>query len=337
MRDVFFADFFFEHGAALLALGQIVLGFLQFALGGGEFAIADFSDFREFAGAFEALLFGLQLVDFAFNLANARYGIFLDLPLGLQRIRFFAQRGEFFLDFCEALARMRVGFFRERLTLDFDVENFPLDFVDFGGQGIKFHAQASGGFIDQVDGLIGEKAIGDIALRKHRRRDNGGVLNAHAVVHFVAFFQTAQDGDGVFDGRFGNDHGLKTALERRVFFDVLAVFVERGGADGAEFASRERGLQHVGSVHRAFRSASADESVEFVDEKNNLAFGFGDFLENGFQAILELAAVFRAGDQRRQIESHDALGLQDFRHVSSDDALREAFHDGCFAHAGLAN
>ncbi len=66
-------------------------------------------------------------------------------------------------------------------------------------------------------------------------------------------------------------------------------------------------------------------------------FGFGDFLQQRFQAVFEFAAIFRAGDQGGKIERHDALGLQNFGNVAGDDALREAFDDGRFAHARLAD
>ena len=117
----------------------------------------------------------------------------------------------------------------------------------------------------------------------------------------------------------------------------FAVFVQRGGADGAQFAASQRGLQHVRGVHRAFGGSCADQGVQFVDEKNNLAVGFGNFLQHSFQAVFEFAAIFRAGDQRGQVERHQALRLQNFGNVSCNDALREAFGDGGFAHAGLAD
>ena len=77
--------------------------------------------------------------------------------------------------------------------------------------------------------------------------------------------------------------------------------------------------------------------MQLVDEENDLAFGFGDFLQQGLQAVFEFAAVFRAGHQGRQVERNDALRLQNFGHVAGDDSLREPFDDGRLAHAGLAN
>ncbi len=68
-----------------------------------------------------------------------------------------------------------------------------------------------------------------------------------------------------------------------------------------------------------------------------LAVRFGDFLQHSLQTVFEFAAIFCAGDQRRQIERDNSLRLQDFGHVAGDNSLREALDNGGFAHAGLAD
>ncbi len=83
---------------------------------------------------------------------------------------------------------MRIRLFLQRLALDFELHDAAFDFVDLRGQRINFHTQAGGGFIDKVDGFVGQEPVGDIALREHRRRNDCRVFDAHAVVHFVAFF-----------------------------------------------------------------------------------------------------------------------------------------------------
>ena len=52
-----------------------------------------------------------------------------------------------------------------------------------------------------------------------------------------------------------------------------------------------------------------------------------DLLEHGLQALLELAAVLRPGEQRAEVERPDPLALQPLGHVAGDDALREALDD----------
>jgi ATP-dependent Clp protease ATP-binding subunit ClpA len=225
----------------------------------------------------------------------------------------------------------------QRLPLDFQLHDAPLDFINLHGQRIELHAQARAGFVNEVNRLVGKKPVGDVTVRQRGRGQNRGVFDAHAVVQFVALFQAAQNRDRVFDGRFGDQDGLKAPLERRIFLDVFSIFVERGRADGAQFAARQGRLQHVGSVHRAFGRARAYERVQLVDEQNDLSVGFRDFLQHRFQAVLEFAAIFRAGNQRGEIQSDDALGTQHFGHVTRDNALREAFHDGGLSDSGLAD
>jgi hypothetical protein len=63
----------------------------------------------------------------------------------------------------------------------------------------------------------------------------------------------------------------------------------------------------------------------------------GDLLEHGLEALLELAAVLGAGDQRADVERDEPLVAQAVGHVAVDDALREALGDRGLAHAGLAD
>ena len=135
------------------------------------------------------------------------------------------------------------------------------------------------GLVYQVDRLVRQEPVGDIAVREHRRRHQRRVLDPHAVVVLVALLEAAQDGDGVLDAGRLDHHRLEPALQRGVFLDVLAIFVERGRADALQLAAREHRLEHVGRVHRALRRARADDGVQLVDEQNDLALGLLDLLE----------------------------------------------------------
>ncbi len=139
------------------------------------------------------------------------------------------------------------------------------------------------------------------------------------------------------DRRLVDQHLLEAALERGILFDVFAVFVERGRADAMQFASRQRGLEHVAGVDRAFGLAGADHRVQLVDEDDRAAFVGGDVLEHRFQPFLEFAAIFGAGEQRRHVEREHALVLERLRHFAVDDALREPFDDRGLADARLAD
>ena len=154
---------------------------------------------------------------------------------------------------------------------------------------------------------------------------------------FVALLESAEDGDGILDRGLADHHRLETTLEGGVLFDVLAVFVERGRADGAQFAAGELGFEQVRGIHRALAGSGADDGVELVDEEDDLALGIGDFLEERLEPLLELAAVFRAGEHAAEVHGDDALVLHRVRHVAGNDAAGEALDDGGLADAGLAD
>ena len=191
--------------------------------------------------------------------------------------------------------------------------------------------------VDQVDRLVGQEAVGDVAVGERGCGDERGIGDAHAVMHFVFLLQPAQDGDGVLDRRLRHEDRLEAPRERRVLLHMLAVFVERGGADAMQLAAGKRRLEQVRRVHRAFRLACADQRVHLVDEEDDLALRRLDLVEHGLQPLLELAAIFRAGDQRAHVERKQPLVLQALRHVALDDAVREPLDDGRLADARLAD
>src|SRR5437588_674155 len=86
---------------------------------------------------------------------------------------------------------------------------------------------------------------------------------------------------------------LEAALERGVALQILAVLLERGGADRLKLAACKRRLQDRGGVDRAFGCTSADEVVELVDEQDDVA-ALGDLLHHLLQALLKFSPVLRA-------------------------------------------
>src|SRR6516164_9511594 len=331
LGDVFFIDFFFQHRGILLHRGKPLLGLLQFAFCGSDFAIADFRNFGQFAGPLEALLLRLELLDLLLELADFSNSLFFGLPTRFFPTGFFLQFGKFLLDLAAPFLGMRVRFLEQCLALNFELQDAALDFVDLYRQGIDLHTEAGGGFVDEVDGLVRQEAIGDIAVGESRRGEDGRIFDAHTVIHFVAFRQAAKNGNGVFDRRIANQDRLKTAFEGRILLDVFLVFIKRRGADRAQFTAGQRRLQHVRGIHGALGGAGPHERVQLVDEKDDLPFGLGDFFEDGFQAVFKLASEFCSGHEGGEVQGDNPLGLQHVRNVASNDALRQAFHDGRFA------
>ena len=205
------------------------------------------------------------------------------------------------------------------------------------GLRVDLDPQPRGRFVDQVDRLVGQEAVGDVAVAEHRRGDERGVADADTVVRLVALLQPAQDRDRVGNRRLADVDRREAPLERGVLLDVLAVLVERRRADAAELAAREQRLEQVRGVDCAFGSARADDRVQLVDEEDDPPFRVLDLGEHGLEPLLELAAVLRAGEQRAQVERPDAPVLQPFRDVAGDDSLGEPFGDRRLADAGLTD
>ena len=153
----------------------------------------------------------------------------------------------------------------------------------------------------------------------------------------VALLEAAQDADRVLDARLADEDGLEAAREGGVLLDVLAVLVERRGADRAELATRQHRLEQVGRVDCAFGGAGTDDRVKLVDEQDELPLGCGDLAEQGLEALLELATELGAGQEGTHIERPDAAAAQALRHVAGDDALGEALRDRGLADARVAD
>ena len=228
-----------------------------------------------------------------------------------------------------------VGLARQRRVLDLELLRAALEHVQLVRHRVDLDTQPAGRLVDEVDRLVRQEAVRDVALRERRRGDQRGVHDAHAVVHLVALAQAAQDRDRVRHRGLADEHGSETPLEGGVLLDVLAVLVERGRADRAQLAAGEHGLEQVGRVDRALGCARADDRVQLVDEQDDAAVGRGDLLEHGLEALLELAPVLRARQQRAEVERPDAPLLQALGHVARDDALREPLDNRRLANARL--
>ena len=200
----------------------------------------------------------------------------------------------------------------------------------------RLDAHPRGCLVDQVDGLVRQEAIGDVAVGELGGGLERLVGDLDAVVLLVALAQALENLHGLLDGGLLDLDRLEASLQRRVPLEVLAVLVERGGADGLQLAAGERRLEDVGGVDRALGGACADQGVQLVDEQDDLA-ALGDLLHHLLEALLELAAVLGAGDQGGQVERDDLLVLEQLGNLAVGDPGGEALDDGGLAHAGLAD
>src|SRR5215212_2815037 len=205
-----------------------------------------------------------------------------------------------------------------------------------GRGGHRLDARARGGLVDEVDRLVGQEAVGDVAVGQLGGGVEGLVGDADAVVRLVAVAQALQDLNRLLRGGLVDADLLEAPLERRVALEVLAVLVERGGTDRLQLAARKRRLEDAGRVDGSLGGAGADEIVELVDEQDDVP-ALGDLLHHLLEALLELAAVLRAGHQSGKVERVDLLVLEQLGDLTARDALGQSLDHGGLAHAGLAD
>ena len=98
------------------------------------------------------------------------------------------------------------------------------------------------GFVNEVDGFVGQEAVRDVSLRKLSGRGKERVGYLHAVVVLVVFLNSAEDVYRIADGRLVYHDRLESSLERGVLFNVLSVFREGRSSYDLNLPSRERGL-----------------------------------------------------------------------------------------------
>src|SRR5690606_5163613 len=133
----------------------------------------------------------------------------------------------------------RVLFGAQRLALDLQLHDATVDLIQFFRLGINLHAQASRRLVDEVNGLIRQETVGNVAIRQVCRRYQGRIGDADLVVLLVFLLQAAQDRDRVFDGRLVDVDGLEPAGECGVLLDIFPVLIKGGGADAVQFTARQ--------------------------------------------------------------------------------------------------
>ena len=193
------------------------------------------------------------------------------------------------------------------------------------------------GLVDHVDRLVGQLAVVDVARRQlHRRLDR--VVGVAELVELLEIgLQALHDLDRVRHRRLVDVDLLEAADERPVLLEILPVLLVGRRADAAQRARGERRLQQVRRVHGAARGrAGADHRVDLVDEHDGVRMRL-DLLDDLLQALLEVAAIARAGEQRAHVEREHGGVLEHLRHLAVDDLAGEALGDRGLADARVAD
>ncbi len=196
--------------------------------------------------------------------------------------------------------------------------------------------QLRGGLIDQIDGLVRQVAVADIAGRKlHRCRKRRG-LNHHLVMLLIAGTHALQDLQRFLLRGLIHHHRLETPLQRRILFDVLPVLLQCRGADDLQLSPGQSRLQDIGRIQCALRTAGTDNGMNFVNKQQDLTVILR-LLNDPLDPLLKLAPVLGAGHHAGNVQGQQPLSADGLRHAARNDSLGNAFGHGGLSHAGLTD
>ena len=157
------------------------------------------------------------------------------------------------------------------------------------------------------------------------------------MVVLISLFQPAQDSNGALLVGFIDHDDLETAFEGLVLLKVFLVLVECGGTDTAQVSTGQSGLEDVCGVHGTTALAGTHQSVDFVDEQDNLSLGLSDFVNDRFESFLKFSLIFCTCNQCAHVERIDLLPFQVLRYITTYDALRQSLYDGSLAGSRLSD
>ena len=193
------------------------------------------------------------------------------------------------------------------------------------------------GFVDDVDRLVRQFAVVDVAGGKLHRALNGVVGVFQPVELLEIGLETLEDLDRIGDRRLIDVDLLEPPHQRAVLLEILAVFLVGRRADAAQRARRERRFEKVRGIHRAAGGrACANDGVNLINEQDRLAMLLNLF-HHLLEAFLEIAAIACAGEQRAHVERIDRGIRKDIRHIAVDDLLGESLGDGGLADARITH
>src|SRR5271170_3168639 len=215
-----------------------------------------------------------------------------------------------------------------------------LDFLHADGFlafGLRLQHLRGAGLVDHVDRLVRQLAVVNEARGKFDRRLHrlAGVTDLMEVLEIG--LETFEDFDRIGDGRLVDIDLLETADQRAILLEILPIFLISGRADAAQDALGQRRLEKVGGVHRAAGGgAGADHGVDFVNEQDRVLVLL-DLLHHLLEALLEVAAIARASQQRPHVERKNRRVGENLRHRAPHDLMGEALGDRRLADARLAD
>ena len=121
--------------------------------------------------------------------------------------------------------------------LDLQLGHFSLQHIQLGGHGVDLRPHGGTRLVDQIDGLVRQKAVGDIAAGKGGSGNDGPISDHYSVEYLVPLLQPPENGYRILHRRLPHQHRLESPLQGSVLLDILPIFVEGSGPDAVKLSS----------------------------------------------------------------------------------------------------
>ena len=196
-------------------------------------------------------------------------------------------------------------------------------------------ASASASLIEDVNCLVWQEAILDVAARKRNGSLDGSLGVVDVVVLLVAVLKTVDDRNGVIVVWLADVDRLETPLKCSVLLDMFTILFCRSCTNDLDFSTRQRRLQDGRGVDGAFCGTCANDGMNLINEKD-VILGFLQLSNNLLHAVLKLTAILGSCYQTCQVKCPDLLSTQDVRNVARSNELSQALNNSSLTNAGIA-
>ena len=184
--DLLLGDLIPQQRAGLALVGDLLLRLQRF-LQLWNPAVLQLGGLLQVVLPLGLLQVGVSLFQILTQLLHLADGILLVVPLGLLGVELLPHLGQFLLDLGQMLLRQLVRLLLQGGLLDLVLDDLPADHVHLCGHGVHLRADHGACLVHQVDGLIRQEPVCDIAVGQGGGGNNGAVGDLHPVEHLVTF------------------------------------------------------------------------------------------------------------------------------------------------------
>jgi len=118
----------------------------------------------------------------------------------------------------------------------------------------------------------------------------------------IAIAQTAEHLYSIFNAGLFNIDRSKAPFQGGILLDVFMVFIAGGRANTLQVTARQGWLEHVRGIHGALRSTCANDSVQFINEKDHFTVRFLYLFNGVLESLLKLSPEARTRNHGAKVK-----------------------------------